>query len=302
MATRPPASFAQIKELAQLSGRTLKECKDALNSNELDMDRAAAALMGDKDSGTRADTAALTTCGTTSDGGRRQSHGNGGWHGRRSALSRLDMLGGVEARALQQGETELLSLFGELLVSHRAVETALDALGALPTSTAAIASASSVALAELPPSGVPAALRPHLRWLMRCLVTLRMPPILSRLLGARDRLHGDASANAALTRSVHAIFNVQLSSDSARLQSVLIGLWEEDLGHQLERLSASMAPTSAPTSPPAGAEAAGPLRAIAIVLHPSGLLAQLLRSHLQRQLPARRFLHERCGACACEPR
>ena len=53
-----PASFAQIKEVQARTGKSLKECKDALNRHDCDIDKAVEDLGGDAAAAAPAATAA----------------------------------------------------------------------------------------------------------------------------------------------------------------------------------------------------------------------------------------------------
>ena len=89
------------------------------------------------------------------------------WQSRSSTLSTLDVLTALEARSVQQDEATLHRLVEDLLTQGRIVEgliATLEAETALRDDGTLSPAKVSVAL---PQSGVPAPIRPHLRWLMR---------------------------------------------------------------------------------------------------------------------------------------
>ena len=162
--------------------------------------------------------------------------------------------------------------------------------------------------------GVPSSVRPHLRWIMRCLLILRVPSILANLLSCRLEMHGELEADGkelndrsttaeALSDAVHALFYVSAPNDASRVRCVLLSLWDAELRRHLQTVAGGGHDTGAHddggaigTSELITASSASlsALRAAAVGMHPSCLFCQLLRSHLQRVPAARAFLHESC--------
>ena len=216
------------------------------------------------------------------------------WRCRCDALTSLDILTASEARALQQGETDLHRIVGELSEDGCAIEGLLATLEADPALNDSAKSPNHSKTASLPQSGVPAPIRPHLRWLMRALVVMRSPAMLAQLLACRPRgpQHPGSPCEASTVASaVAALFSLPIPSDASRARALLLALWRAELAREREVHDEVGIPGG--VLPSNRSESA--LFAASAVLHPSGLLCQIMRSQLQRLLPARRFLQARCA-------
>ena len=182
------------------------------------------------------------------------------WQSRSSTLSTLDVLTALEARSVQQDEATLHRLVEDLLTQGRIVEgliATLEAETALRDDGTLSPAKVSVAL---PQSGVPAPIRPHLRWLMRALLVLRTPQVLAHLLVSATRPRAQPNAGSPLdipsiVEAVGALIALAIPGDTIRGCEILLSLWSAEIAALL-----TLAPAPAPSL--AAATAADGCRAV----------------------------------------